>query len=298
MMKSKPFSKSSGKYVLRSLIISALLISGCTSSTSPTYIKDTIAQAIENICKNEYNFTVKAKLVDQTLWIYLPVESLAGTTLKNTHIIERFKVNDDSYQLKDGILKVNYSIRVLPGEIEYNGMSYDFNKESLEKLDQVWRALRRVLFSMDRKQEAEPQFFCIVTTDMKTGTELREIFYLQDLKKVSYEFISWGEFQHHTVTAQSTVPEAIGDTLGRYLEYRNITLEEFVLRQIKHRIGMKFRKPEVPRDSDIDKEILKIVSSTLKIYGLKSISLVELHNSITNHRLFINQKALWLKPIE
>jgi hypothetical protein len=31
---------------------------------------------------------------------------------------------------------------------------------------------------------------------------------------------------------------------------------------------------------------------------LKNISLVELHNSVTNHRLFINQKALWLKPIE
>ena len=75
-------------------------------------------------------------------------------------------------------------------------------------------------------------------------------------------------------------------------------MEEFVLRQIKHRIGMKFKKPEVPRDSDIDKEILKIVSSTLKIYGLKNISLVELHNSVTNHRLFINQKALWLRPIE
>jgi len=48
-------------------------------------------------------------------------------------------------------------------------------------------------------------------------------------------------------------------------------LEEFIADQIQNRIKLKFQKPEVPANADIDKEVLKIVNYTLAAYQFKNL---------------------------
>ena len=61
MMKSKLYLKNLVKCGLLLNIFLLLLyhISGCSSSTAPTYLKEDIPQAIQNISKKEYNIDLK-----------------------------------------------------------------------------------------------------------------------------------------------------------------------------------------------------------------------------------------------
>jgi hypothetical protein len=210
--------------------------------------------------------------------------------------LERFEVKDNKADFKESALKLAYSIKPIPEQAKYQ--EYKYNKDVLEKINSVLKVIRRVLFSMDRSKQNEPNFFYLVVADIKSGFETREIFYYLDLKKVSYEYISLDEFQHRTVTETDVSPKIIGDKEGRHLNYRDISLEEFVAAQIQSRIKLKFQKPEVEANADIDKEILKIAIHTIKTYELKDFEIVELNNLLTQNKVILNQAAVWARPIE
>ena len=124
-------------------------------------------------------------------------------------------------------------------------------EDALDKINNTWKVLRRVLFSMERSKGQEPQFFWLVTADIKYGFLMKELFYLTDLKKVSYEFISWTEFQHRTIQDMENNFGIIGDKEGKVLDYKEANLADFIAMQIQHRIKLKFQKPEVKEGADI-----------------------------------------------
>ena len=297
MMKSKLFLRNSVKRgLLLNICIIVFLTSGCTSSTTPTYLREDISEAIEDICKNEYRIEIRVKLVGETLWIYIPVEDILVASDKPEKYIEKFEISENQGNFIAGQFRFDYQIKSIPDEEKVQ--EYKYNKSVLEKVNNVWKVLRRVIFSMERKEDTEPRFFCVITADIKNGIELKDMFYYLDLKKVSYEFISWTEYQHRNIQKVDLVPEAIGDKEGLHIDYKNIDFEEFIANQIRHRIKLKFQKPEVEKNADIDKEILKIVVYTLKTYGFKDFSAVELNNLLTQNKIILNQAAVWARPVE
>ncbi|MCM8795489.1 MAG: hypothetical protein NC928_02200 [Candidatus Omnitrophica bacterium] len=292
-MRLKRFSKNSARAVL---VVSFFVVFGCTTSTQPTYLKENIDEAIQDICKKEYKLDVKAKLIGSTLWIYLPLENIFTQADKPEKYIEYYLIERNASELKDKTLKVEYLIQQIPEQEKYQEIKY--SKSAVEKIHCVWKVLRRVIFSMERGKRNEPQFFVLVTADIKTGIIIQELFYYLDLKKVSYEFISWTEYQHRSIQDIRIAPQIIGDKEGLYLEYKDITLEDFLANQIQHRIKLKFQKPEVEKNTDIDKEILKVIVYTLKAYGFKNFSSVELNNLVTQNKIILNQAAIWARPTE
>lgn len=298
MMKSRLSLRNLAKRgLLLNICIIIFLTYGCSLSTAPTYLKEDIDKAIQDICKNEYNIDVKVKLAGSTLWIYLPVEDMLVKSDKPEKYLERFAVEDNKADFKSGVLKVEYIIKTVPEKERIQ--EYTYNKAVSEKINNVWKVLRRVLFSLKRsKEESEPQFFCLVIADTKNGFATKETFYYLDLKKVSYEFISWTEYQHRVIEESDISPGAIGDKEGLHLNYRDITLKEFVAGQIQHRIKLKFQKPEVDKNTDIDKEILKVIIHTVKTYNLRDFSYAELNNLLTNNKTILNRAALWARPTE
>ena len=292
--------QSSKNLVKRALFLNLFLISclifGCSSSTKPTYLKETIDKAIQDICKKEYQIDVKAKLVGETVWVYVPVKDIFVKSDKPEKYLERFaieKINDD---FKEESLRLEYAIKVVPEQEKYQ--DYKYNKDVMEKLNNVWKVLRRVVFSMERGTAKEPQFFCLVTADIKNGFEIKEIFYYLDLKKVSYEFISWDEYHHRSIQDTNISPEIIDDKEGLHLNYKDITMADFIAAQIQHRIKLKFQKPEVDKNADIDKEILKIIVYTIKTYNFRNFTAVELNNLLTSSKTILNQGAVWARPTE
>lgn len=291
MMKLKLSLKNSARRAALNILIISFLIGGCSSSITPTYLKENIAQDIQDICRKEYQLEVKAKLVGQTLWLYLPIEDIFIKSDKPEKYLERFKIEHNKEEFQGKLLKLEYLIKAVPEKEKYQ--EYKFDKTASEKINNVWKVLRRVIFSMERLKEGEPKFFCLVIADIKNGLEIKEIFYYLDIKKVSYEFISIGEYQHRAIQDSIISADIIGDKEGNHLRYEELTLEDFIAKQIDHRIKLKFQKPEVDTNVDIDKEIIKIVVHTIKTYELRDFTAVELNNLMNNSKIILNQGAVW-----
>ena len=287
MTKSKPFLKRLAWPVLSSLSTLLLFLAGCSSSISPTYLTEDISSAIQDICKSEYGLEVRVKLVGGTLWIFLPVEDMFTKSESLEKYAERFNVDYTQGEFKEGLLKMDYLIRSVPETTKPSGYKYD--KPVLEKINNVWKVLRRVIFSTDHSKASSPQFFCLVTADIKNGFQIQDLFYSLDLKKVSYEFISWNEYQHRSIQETRVSPYIVGDKEGLHINYRDITMEEFLSKQIAHRIKLKFQRPEVEKNADIDKEIYKIIVHTFKIYNFKDFAAVELNNLLTRDKAVLSK---------
>jgi len=291
MMKSRLFLTSLARKGLSFFIIATFLC-GCFSPvTTPVY--DNIVSAITNICWNEYKISVKVKQLDSTLWIYVPVEGIFEKADKAEKYKEKFEILNYKAKFETGALRIEYQIK--PKKEEEKAQEFKYNKNVLEKMNNIWMVLRRVLFSMDRRQQEEPKFFCVVTADIKNGLELRQTFYYLDLKKVSYGFISWGEYQHRVIQNTRIVPEAVGDKEGTYVQYKKITLDEFIAAQIEQRIGLKFQKPEVDKNANIDKEIINASVFTIKTYNFHDFTSVELNNQNTSNKIILNNAAVWAR---
>ena len=213
----------------------------------------------------------------------MPVENIFEKADKPEKYFEKFVIKQNDSEFKEGILKINYSVRAIP-ESEKT-QEFKYNKTISEKMNNVLSVTRRVLFSMERLKTVEPKFIYFVIADIKNGIEMREILYYLDLKKVSYNFISIDEYQHRTIQDVNFLPEIIGDKEGSYLNYTDITMNDFVSQQIQHRIKLKFQKPEVDKHADIDKEIMKIAALTIKTYRIKDFNEVELNNAGTNKKI-------------
>lgn len=297
MMKLRPSLKNlARRALLLNLLILLSFIWGCSSSTSPTYCKENLPQAIEEICKNEYKIDVKAKLIGQTIWVYIPLENIAVKSDKPEKYVEKFELKDNRVDFKDNTIKLTYLIKAVPEQEKFQDIKYD--KVAAEKINSVWRVLRRLLLSTESSQKNAINFFCLVTADIKNGFEIKEIFYQLDLRKVSYDFISWTEFHHRSIQDMEIAPDAIGDKEGTHLLYRDIPWQDFIVDQIEHRIKLKFQKPEVERNADIDKEITKIITHTLNIYGFKDFSTVELDNLATQKKIILNRAAILAGPTQ
>ena len=295
MMKLRQFLKNLARRGLN-LIIIFCLISGCSSSTKPTYFKENIEESVRSICQKEYQIDVKVKLVGSTLWVYLPVEDVFIKSDKPEKYPEKFLIEQNNNAFQADSLKLEYLIKAVPEREKQQ--DYKYNKNVADKVNKVLKVMHRVIFSMEFPKEKGPKFFCLIIADIKNAFETKEIFYSPDLKKAAYEFISWGEYQHRVIQEGNISPAILGDKEGDHVVYKDITLKEFIVKQIDHRIKLKFQRPEVDTNVDIDKEIIKIVALTLTTYDFKDFTAVELNNLLSKNKIILNQAEIWASIVK
>jgi hypothetical protein len=295
MTKSRLSLRNSARRARNSLalFVLGLVVLGCSASTAPTYTRDNIVPSIESICKKEYDLDAKARLVGNTIWVYIPVEDLFVPNDKPEKRTEKFVVPALQYAPHDKTMRFEYSVN--PVQPKEKQQDFKYNKPVIDKVNGVWRVLRRIILSIDGAKGNEPRFYCMITADIKTGIEVTEIFYYLDFKKVSYEYISVGEYQHRIIEDTSFGPTIVGDKEGKHLNFRDITMKEFIAWQIIHRIRLKFEKPEVEPGADIDKEIIKIIAETVKIYDFKDFDTAELMNLTVKRLISMDRQTLWSK---
>jgi len=293
MMRSRLSSKNLARAARNSLLflIGVLFFSGCSSSTKPTFYKKDIEQAVQDICLKESKTEVITKIVGSTFWLYLPVEGMLIKDDKPKKYTVKFVVEQLVAKLAENKLSVYYLIKAIPPKEELQ--EYKYNKKVLDKMYTTLATLRRVIFSLDRSEEKEPQFYCMVTADIRDGFEVQEITNYMDLKKLSYGLMSSTEYQHRTPQDAKADPAIIGDKTGSHILYKDITMSDFITRQIEHRIKLKFQKGEFEKGADIDKNILKLVVYTVKAYDFKDFDEVELYNLATSNKTTLNRAAIF-----
>jgi hypothetical protein len=167
-------------------------------------------------------------------------------------------------------------------------LGYKLNKKAMEKINHAWDVMRRVVFSMDRKERDEVKFYVLLAADTSNGLQIQETIYYLDLIKVLYRAISPGEYHHRVAVKSGLRPELIGDAEGKNIKFFDVKFRDFVCNQIEHRVGLKFQKPEVAQSADLDKEIKKSVLEVLSIYSFTDFSVAELTNLMTNGRCHLD----------
>lgn len=287
-MKLRLFLRNSAKTALSSL--TCLLLFGCSFQLTSTYTLENLSHSLEKILQDEYHIPSVSRLTGRTLWVYLPTEeAIFIESEKPESYTKIFDPKSIEGNLQDGIFNFNYAITEIPEAKETQNTK--FNPKIPELMNKALRSIRRVLFSLKRDGQG-PRFFIIVTTDIKNGVEIISTNYVDDLRKASYEIISWTEYQHRGLEDIKLSPEAIGDKEGKHLEFRDIHFNEFLLGQIQQRLRQKFSRPEVKKGADIDKEVLKTIKNVLEIYGFDDFLLVSLHNIPTNNKTTLSKAAV------
>ena len=273
------------------LLALLVILCGCSVCGTFTYCKTNLAVSIPEILKKEYKTDSVARLVGQTLWVYLPVENMIEAPEKPQKYIEKFDVKRNRSRFVGPILRSEFYVKPVPAREKIQETA--ISKQAMDTISNAWKVIRRVVFSMHPREREEVKFFVLVISDIKLGYEIREYFYYQDLSKVSYGLISVGEYQHRVVQESGGGKGIVGDVLGTHLEYTDMTLRDFVTRQIQHRVGLKFQKPEVEPGIDIDKEMQKVVADTLRIYGIKDFERAELNNLVSQQRSLLENRDVW-----
>jgi len=288
--------------VLR-LFLLASFIAGCSPSVIPNYPKEYVEKSIQDIAKKEYQISCRAKISGQTLWVYLPVEDLFVPLTKPEKSLERFavdysKANYHKEGTQEGTVSLEYLVRPVQEKKSPNP-PYQYNKAVSEKIANLSKVALRVLHDSGYSHSEKIQFFCLVVADIKNGFEIKEVMYYPDLKKLTYMIIDSNEYQHRVIQDSNVAPpQIIGDKEGLHLAWEEITMRDFILKQIEQRVRLKFRKPEVERESDIDKEITKTAIHTIKSYNFKDFTRLEFDNLFSNKKVILTQQEVWASPIK
>ena len=75
-------SKYKNFFFLFVLVIASSLLFGCSEAKDPYFSAEIIPEEIIKICKNEYNLDVKVNIVEDTLWLYIPLKRFVDQTGK------------------------------------------------------------------------------------------------------------------------------------------------------------------------------------------------------------------------
>lgn len=226
----------------------------------------------------------------ETVWVYIPVQDLLIKRDKPEKIIKTFEIEKLDGEFLNRSLRLEYAIKNIPRTEEDE--EYKFNEKMMDKFGDVWKTIRRVLFSTQHQKEGQPKFFCTILVDTKTGIGIRTIAYYEDIKKVSYELISYDEYQHRSIQDVFEDAQMVGDEEGARVTYFDVTMKDFVAAQVYHRIKLKFQKPEADKNADIDKEILKIVVYVFKTYNFGDFDAVDVNNVTSGYKVSFNKPAI------
>ena len=297
MTRSKRSSRNLAKAALNNICVACVCLGLCGcffSAGAPTYTTQNIAKSLKDLAREEYKIDITARLAGSTLWVYMPVEDLFIKNPKPEKYPEKFKILKNSGAVEGSRFTGEFHIQPVP--MQDKSQDYKIDKKASEKIGVLWKILRRVLFSIEPSQREDVKFVYMVIGDVKNGFEVKEIFYVRDLKKVSYGLMSIWEFQHRVIQDSSVSPLVIGDKIGRHLEYSDLTMAEFVSRQIEYRVSLKFQKPEVEQNVDIDREISRIITETLRMYEFTDIEEAAFRNLDRNTNVTIPSPYIWGKP--
>ena len=297
---------------LISAVVLAVAVSaaGCFNTTSPSLSLKQAHQKFKNTLKEEYNLDVVLYPLEDTLWIYLPMDK------------ELFKLGAKQQSAQASSQAVHApEILYLDGNFEQGRflLEYDIAERKKYAKDPGYasnyteafqRAQRALLYALPSvyteveqipgerefmdgereyrrerfikahlKTDKAPTFIVIVIADIVNGIESKLLAQMRDLKQGMSDNFFMEEYTKRLIYSDPRGGmEIIGDRAGAHLDVHEITLPEFLTEQILYRIKFKYQRSDFPPDADTEDEIMKIVNETVQAYGFADYTAVKLTN--------------------
>ena len=293
-MKSKASSKNLASTALPSqrynfltvLVLTALVFSGCSQKLEQKFTVTEAQKIFQNKCLKDFNMHIRTRQVGSTFWIYLPVKDpifdyeVQKPKTTDQPSANKFVVNFTDGKFKNGLFLFEYDIvDKKKSKDEDYGFNSSYTDSYIKNQNNLFTAIYEVFLNTKAKgSEVLPQFFVLVITDIKKGIETRATFYLDDFVRYMSGAIPYDEYVKRFLSDRKGSSSMIGDETGSHIKYTNITLSEFLTKQIVNRIHFKFQYSDFPPGENYDNAIIGIVADTLRYYKFKDFTNVRLSN--------------------
>jgi len=139
-----------------------------------------------------------------------------------------------------------------------------------------------------------PDFFVVIIADIETGIETKMTIYLQDLLRAFYDQGFGEEYVRRLIVDQPIgYDKIIGDKSGEHIESYDISWQEFLIKQMVHRINFKYQQSAFPPSDDTQSELLSIAADTITAYDFKDFDMLILNdlNTKTTQSIPANELA-------
>ena len=249
-----------------------LVSNGCGATGAIT--RNGFLSILPDICKSKYQTHITCKEIGDTVWVYLPYTPGRGGLA-----VTKGEVNN--LYLEYQIASVNPYRTIDPPELKF-------------LIQKVLGEMRRLLLRVDNPYN----FFVLVVTDVSSKDNSYEDWYMgyfDDLRKYpvcldfsgeGYSRLAWHREKIETrrLNDETLEVSSYKDKDGVHIRYHEVTLKEFVEKQIKWRIYKKFtiEYNKTPFDltaQEKKNEVLNIVQTVLQAYNFKEYEKIYLKDS-------------------
>ncbi len=243
------------------------------------YSKNEIIKQID-IAFKKYNVDAKVRLVGKTLYVYVPLESLIITPKKpKSNFVKYFAETVDGVY-KNREFNFNYYIKELPERHK------EFQKIELDKT--AFKTMQKVSYLLANKlvlANADIDFLVEIYADTKIGFWISYTNFINDLKKGYCELYSGVHFSMESskrvVQDFNQSADIIADKNGASITYRDLSMGEFIAKQIAQRIRQQFQK-DVPLRKTTQEVIKGIIKDTLRAYKFNDFSSIQIKDLLDN----------------
>lgn len=128
------------------------------------------------------------------------------------------------------------------------------------------------------QDEVAPEFFVMVFSDIKKGIAIKSISYFNDMKMAlsNPPALTSDEYGKRFVYELFGDEDLIGDKTGSRLKTEEMTLGNFLAKQIENRIKFQFTQSGFPPTGEVQDEIWNIISETCRLYNFKDFEKIKL----------------------
>ena len=325
-LKKETNKKTSNRTLAQVVLFCALLtLPGCFKVTPPVETLTEAHQKFLDICQKDYNINVHLTPIDNTLYIYAPIEeaifkykATPKNPLRQDKKNEKRLVNYVEATIKNSTVAVEYDIintRSYPKDLgygtEYSEKASNAQRGTLMALYQAYGDLNIIKTDLqfgidgsisDEEQtiikndpvEAPMDFVVFTVADIHQGLAIKSTFYFQDHKNMMSSLLPYEEYQKRLLSGIEGDQAFIGNTDGKDLEYKPVLWEDFLCRQIENRVYKVYvEKDFLPEDDNVN-EIAKAVAATLNAYPDAPINIfqIKIQDLVTEQTSLFDQSQL------
>jgi len=226
--------------ILRIFLVTAICFTLTGCDNAPTYPKETLTQAVVDLCLNEYNIEVESELFGKTLAIFIPLPSLLDMTLM---------INEEANEIiHDVIFSVTRVVLSTDAVINYycviaqDVRMPDFQLIVIKYVNDV----KRVYLSDISRGEFYKRSLIDLTINPQSRKE-QEIKELMKEKEIFEKAEIDPKIKEAVINDLFRSPplgvKDFGYWEGRFF-VKDITMLEFLSEQISHRVRLRFGQEE------------------------------------------------------
>jgi hypothetical protein len=255
-----------------------------------------LQKAFETKCRNDYKLNIITRIVGKTFWIYAPTDKplfdFAAETPAPPDPLKKPAKYDLLYihgSYKNSTYYFEYDI--IP-KIKSDLLGEGIRNEGTDYFNKLYNNLFTVVTEILLDPNTPISFVVMSITDIKKGIEVRYTFYLEDYRRVSVESLPSDEFMKRVLQEEKGSTDYIGDETGGHLEYNDISMPDFLTKQMVNRIRFKFTQSDFPPQENYEEAIIGIIADTNRYYHFKDFREARTDDIRTHKKMIFTPRQL------